>query len=104
MSSAPGGRSPVTLLYSDTILSILPFLSWRDMVSAHASCRLWRDAAHREPCRRIRLPHVPGRFELASPLRHHVSEYKSAPGTSFLTLTISACWQSSLRCSTSRGE
>lgn len=74
---SPLSASPASLLYRDLVCCIYPFLLFADAITAHASCRLWRDALHRAPslgsavlCRIEGLE-----WRSASPLRRHVRSW-----------------------------
>lgn len=80
VGAVPVRVSPAARLYSDALYSIFNMLPFHELLSSFGTCRAWRDALVRQPCRHVVLS-WPLRAMFVfrrSPLRHHASTYVGA--------------------------
>lgn len=99
-SSSPPS-SPAQRLYPDLLYCLFSFFDFKELLSPYATCRSWRDALVRQPCRQVVLAwplSFMGWFR-HSPLRHHASTYNGSGSVQDLALLNALPSLTAIRCS-----
>ena len=87
-TSSSSASCPAQRLYPDLLYCLFSFFDFKALLPLYASCRSWRDALIRQPCRQVVLAWPLSSMSSfhRSPLRHHACTYDGSGSVQDLAL------------------